>query len=263
MTSLKVATFNVNNINKRLTALLAWLGRASPDVVCLQETKSENAVFPAAALRDAGYAAIWHGERSWNGVAILAKGVAPIETRRWLPGDAGDKQCRYLEAAVQGVLIGCLYLPNGNPHPGPKFRYKLAWFERLVAHAATLRATGHPVVLAGDYNVVPTDFDVYNPRSRTYAKNALLQPEPRAAYQRLLAAGWRDAIRARHPDEPMFTFWDYLRDAWPRNAGLRLDHLLLSESLAPHLADGGVDTWVRALPEASDHAPAWVTLQQG
>ena len=261
MASFKVATYNVNNIKKRLAPLLEWLGRAPPDVVCLQETKVENPVFPVAALRAAGYAAIYHGERSWNGVAILAKGAAPIETRRSLPGDPGDKQCRYLEAAVQGVLIGCLYLPNGNPQPGPKFGYKLAWFERLIAHARGLRATGHPVVLAGDYNVVPTDLDVYNARSRTYATNALLQPEPRAAYQRLLAEGWLDAIRAHHPNEPMFTFWDYLRDAWPRNAGLRLDHLLLSESLAPRLEEAGVDTWVRGLPEASDHAPAWVTLR--
>jgi exodeoxyribonuclease-3 len=260
--TLKVATFNVNNVNKRLAPLLTWLARASPDVVCLQETKAENATFPAGALREAGYGAIWHGERSWNGVAILARDGTPIETRRGLPGDDSDKQCRYLEAAVRGVLVGCLYLPNGNPQPGPKFRYKLAWFERLAAHAADLRATGHPVILAGDYNVVPTDLDVYNPRSRTYAKNALLQPEPRAAYQRLLDAGWLDAIRARHPAEPVFTFWDYLRDAWPRNSGLRLDHLLLSESLAPRLADAGVDSWVRALPEASDHAPAWVTLEE-
>jgi len=260
--TLKVATFNVNNVNKRLAPLLAWLARASPDVVCLQETKAENAAFPARALREAGYGAIWDGERSWNGVAILARGGAPIETRRGLPGDASDKQCRYIEAAVRGVLVGCLYLPNGNPQPGPKFRYKLVWFERLAAHAASLRATGHPVILAGDYNVVPTDLDVYNARSRTYAKNALLQPEPRAAYQRLLDAGWLDAIRARHPAQPMFTFWDYLREAWPRNAGLRLDHLLLSESLAPRLADAGVDTWVRALPDASDHAPAWVTLEE-
>jgi exodeoxyribonuclease-3 len=261
MASLKVATFNVNDINKRLGPLLAWLARASPDIVCLQETKVENAVFPARALREAGYAGLWHGERSWNGVAILSKGYAPIEIRRSLPGDATDKQCRYLEAAVQGILVGCLYVPNGNPQPGPKFRYKLAWLERFIAHAATLAATGHPVVLAGDYNVVPTDFDIYNPRSRTYVGNALLQPEPRASYQRLLADGWLDAIRASHPSEPMFTFWDYLRDAWSRNAGLRLDHLLLSKSLAPRLDEAGVDAWVRAVDGASDHAPAWVTLQ--
>jgi len=207
--TLKVATFNVNNVNKRLAPLLAWLARAAPDVVCLQETKAENAAFPARALRQAGYGAIWDGERSWNGVAILAKDGVPIETRRRLPGDDSDKQCRYLEAAVRGLLVGCLYLPNGNPQPGPKFHYKLAWFERLAAHAATLRATGHPVILAGDYNVVPTDLDVYNARSRTYARNALLQPAPRAAYQRLLDAGYRIvpfASSDTHADDDMFNF---------------------------------------------------------
>jgi len=262
MPGLKVATFNINNVNKRLEPLLLWLDRAAPDVVCLQETKSEDPNFPVRALRDKGYQGIFHGERSWNGVAILARGAAPIETRRGLPGDPSDKQCRYLEAAVRGVLVGCLYLPNGNPQPGPKFRYKLAWFERLRAHAAALRATGHPVVLAGDYNVVPTDLDIYNPRSSTYARNALLQPEPRAAYQQLLSEGWLDALRELHPSTPLFTFWDYLRNARSRNAGLRLDHLLLSESLAPRLDEGGVDTWVRDLPDASDHAPAWITLRE-
>jgi exodeoxyribonuclease-3 len=192
-------------------------------------------------------------------VAILARGAEPIETRRGLPGDPSDDQSRYLEAAVQGVLVGCLYLPNGNPQPGPKFVYKLAWFERLLTHAQALYSSGHPVVLAGDYNVVPTDFDIYNPRS--WLKNALLAPESRARFQRLLAQGWTDAIRARHPDAPSFTFWSYLRDHRARNAGLRLDHLLLNAEVAPRLLDAGVDTWARDLPDASDHAPAWITLQ--
>jgi exodeoxyribonuclease-3 len=259
MPVLKLATFNVNNIVKRLEPLLQWLDRESPDIVCLQELKAEDASFPLGAIRAAGYGARWVGQRSWNGVAILAKGMTPIETRRALPGDAADDQSRYLEAAVHGIIVGCLYLPNGNPQPGPKFTYKLAWFERLIAHARSLHDSGHPVALVGDYNVVPTDFDIY--RTRSWSKNALLQPEPRACYQRLLAQGWTDALRARHPDQPQFTFWDYLRGAWERDAGLRLDHLLLSPPLALRLVDAGVDRWVRALPGASDHAPAWVTLK--
>ena len=191
-------------------------------------------------------------------MAILAKGMTPVETRRQLPGDPSDIQSRYLEAAVHGVLVGCLYAPNGNPQPGPKFSYKLAWMHRLLAHAQALYETGHPVALVGDYNVVPTDFDIYNTRS--WSKNALLQPEPRALYQRLLEQGWTDAIKATHPDEPVYTFWDYLRQAWERNAGMRLDHILLSASLAPGLREAGVDAWVRGLPSASDHAPAWVNL---
>jgi exodeoxyribonuclease-3 len=258
MQRLKLATFNVNNVVKRLGPLLQWLEKESPDIVCLQELKASQGDFPIGAIRAAGYGARWVGQRSWNGVAILAKDMTPIETRRALPGDSADDQSRYLEAAVHGIIVGCLYLPNGNPQPGPKFTYKLAWFERLIAHAQGLHDSGHPVALVGDYNVVPTDFDIYNIRS--WRKNALLQPEPRACYQRLLAQGWTDALRARHPESPQFTFWDYLREAWGRDAGLRLDHLLLSPSLAPRLVDAGVDRWVRALPEASDHAPAWVTL---
>ncbi len=266
MPALKVATFNINNIARRLPQLLRWLDASAPDVVCLQETKVDDRAFPVAALRAAGYEAIWHGQPRWNGVAILARGARPVETRRGLPGeatdatDAGarDDQPRYLEAAVQGVLIGCLYLPNGNPQPGPKFAYKLDWFERLIAHAAGLWDTGHPVVLAGDYNVVPTDFDVYDPRS--WKENALFAPEVREAYQRLLAQGWTDALRARNPGVRIYTFWDYLRQHRARNAGLRLDHLLLSETLAPRLRDAGVDDWARDLPEPSDHAPVWIRL---
>ena len=258
MPPLKIATFNINNVVRRLPVLLRWLRETSPDIVCLQELKAADRDFPATAIADLGYGARWIGQRSWNGVAILAKGMTPVETRRALPGDPADTQSRYIEAAVQGVLIGCLYLPNGNPQPGPKFQYKLSWFTRLLAHARALHDSGHPVVLAGDYNVVPTDFDIYNPRS--WVKNALLRPEPRAQYQQLLAQGWVDALRATHPEQPMFTFWDYLRQHWERDAGMRIDHLLLNPQTAPALRGAGVDRWVRGLPEASDHAPAWVTL---
>jgi exodeoxyribonuclease-3 len=255
---MKIATFNVNGIKSRLPHLLEWLAREQPDVACLQELKSLDEGFPAAAIRDAGYGAIWKGQRSWNGVAILARGTDPVEVRRELPGDPGDDHSRYLEAAVEGVLVACLYLPNGNPQPGPKFDYKLAWFERLIAHAATLVDCGHPVVMAGDYNVVPTDADIYDPKS--WRKDALLQPETRALYERLLAQGWTDAIRQRYPGEPVYTFWDYFRQHWQRNAGLRIDHLLLNRQLAPALVGAGVDSWVRGLEKASDHAPTWVTL---
>ncbi len=247
----------MNGIRSRLPHLLQWLEKESPDVACLQELKALD--FPIAEIRAAGYGAIWHGQRSWNGVAILAKGADPIETRRGLPGDPGDDQSRYLEAAVDGLVVGCLYAPNGNPRPGPKFDYKLAWLERLLDHAQRMYASGHPVVLAGDYNVVPTDFDIYNPRS--WLKDALLQPESRERYSRLLAQGWTDAIRARHPEERIYTFWDYFRKHWERDAGLRIDHLLLSAELAPRLVDAGVDRWVRDLPKASDHAPTWVRLE--
>jgi len=255
----KIATFNVNNINKRLDNLLEWLAVASPDAVCLQETKSTDRDFPAGALRDAGYGAVWHGEKTWNGVAILARDAEPIEARRGLPGDTADRQPRYLEAAVEGVLIGCLYAPNGNPQPGPKFDYKLAWLDRLIAHAAHLHASGLPIVLAGDYNVVPAAEDIYPTTS--YDRNALLQPQSRAAFEKLLAQGWTDAIRVRHPGERVYTFWDYMRNRWARDAGLRIDHLLLSPAVAPRLADAGVDRWTRGLADASDHAPAWVTLR--
>lgn len=256
--TLGVATFNINDVVRRLPALLAWLEREAPDVVCLQEIKVEAARFPAAALAAAGYGAVWQGQKRWHGVAILARGTDPIPTRRALPGDEDDHEARYIEAAVQGVLIGCLYLPNGNPQPGPKFDYKLRWFERLLTHAASLLEAGVPVVLAGDYNVVPTDADIY--ATGSFLNNALLQPAPRAAYRRLLDQGWTDAIAATRGDDPAYTFWSYERDRWARDAGLRLDHLLLSPNLAPRLQGGGVHRWVRGLDEASDHAPAWVTL---
>ena len=258
MASLKIATYNVNGIRSRLDRLLEWLERETPDVVCLQELKSADQGFPLKAIRDAGYGVVYVGQKSWNGVAILARGVDPVEVRRSLPGDPKDDQGRYIEAAVDGLLVACIYLPNGNPQPGPKFDYKLAWFERLIRHAASLYASGQPVVIAGDYNVVPTDFDIYNPRS--WLKDALLQPQSRECYRRLLAQGWIDTLRTLHPDERIYTFWDYFRQHWQRNAGLRIDHLLLNEPLRKRLASAGVDTWVRGQPGASDHAPAWIVL---
>jgi exodeoxyribonuclease III len=254
----KIATFNINNVNRRMPNLLKWLEAEKPDVACLQELKAEDIAFPQRELREAGYHSVWRGERSWNGVAVLSRDKEPIAIRRGLPGDAGDKQARYIEAAVQGMLIACIYLPNGNPQPGPKFDYKLAWFERLIAHAATLFATDAPVIIAGDFNVVPTDFDIYNTRS--WKKNALLQPAPRACYRRLLEQGWTDALRTLHPDDPMFTFWEYFRESWPRDAGLRLDHLLLNPAAAKLLTEAGVDRDVRGEEGASDHAPAWIKL---
>jgi exodeoxyribonuclease III len=257
-TPLKIATFNIDNVNRRLLNLLDWLEAARPDAVCLQELKAEDRAFPEAALLEAGYRAIWQGQRTWNGVAILGRGTDPVLTRRSLPGDRTDKQARYVEAAVNGVLIGCIYLPNGNPQPGPKFDYKLAWFERLIAHAATLIDTDAPIVLAGDYNVVPTDFDIYPTKS--WDKDALVQPASRACYRRLVEQGWTDAIRATHPDEPMYTFWHYLRNRWPRDAGLRLDHLLLNGAAKALLTEADVDRELRGKQGASDHAPAWIRL---
>jgi exodeoxyribonuclease-3 len=257
---MKIATFNVNGITSRLPALLAWLARESPDIACLQELKAPDTRFPSAAIREAGYGAVWHGQLSWNGVAILAKGTDPVETRRGLPGDPDDTHSRYIEAEVDGLTVASLYLPNGNPQPGPKFDYKLAWFERLIEYAKTLYTWQRPVALCGDFNVVPTDFDIYNPAS--WRKDALLQPETREAYQRLLAQGWTDAIRSRHPQERIYTFWDYFRNHWARNSGLRIDHLLLNEPLAARLADANVDRWVRGEPKASDHAPTWVEIRE-
>jgi exodeoxyribonuclease-3 len=254
----KIATFNINNINKRLANLLNWLAREKPDVVCLQELKTEQHSFPVDALRSAGYEAVCVAERSWNGVAILVRHRAPVLTRSTLPGDDRDHRARYVEAAVRGVLIGCIYLPNGNPQPGPKFAYKLAWFERLIVHARELIAAGVPVVLAGDYNVVPTPQDIY--QTRSLDKNALVQPASREAFQRLLGQGWTDALRRLHPSGPLWTFWDYKFERWQADKGMRLDHLLLSPQLAPLLIDAGVDRWVRGEDNASDHAPAWITL---
>jgi exodeoxyribonuclease-3 len=256
---MKIATYNVNGIKTRLPNLLAWLAREQPDIVCLQELKALDAAFPTAAIAKAGYESLCKGQRSWNGVAILARGMEITEIRNELPGDPADKDSRYLEAEVGDLVVGCLYLPNGNPQPGPKFDYKLKWFERLIAHAATLYASKQPVILAGDYNVVPTDFDIYNPRS--WLKDALLQPESRDCWQRLLHQGWVDAIRSLHPTEQIFTFWDYFQQRWQRNAGLRLDHLLLNKLLAKGLRAAGVDKWVRGEPQASDHAPTWVDVE--
>jgi exodeoxyribonuclease III len=256
---MKIATFNVNGVNGRLPVLLRWLKETSPDVVCLQELKSET--FPQAAVRAAGYEAIWHGQRSWNGVAILTRGKALVETRRALPGDEDDTHSRYIEAAVAGLLIGCLYLPNGNPVQSEKFGFKLSWFERLIAHAAELLSTGAPVVLAGDYNVMPTELDVYKPER--WVNDALFRVEVREAFRRLVAQGWTDALRTLHPGERIYTFWDYFRNAYARDAGLRIDHLLLSPSVAARLKAAGVDRDVRGWEKASDHAPVWIELADG
>jgi exodeoxyribonuclease-3 len=255
---MKIATFNVNGVNGRLPVLLRWLAETQPDIACLQELKAPAERFPAAAIREAGYGAVWHGQKAWNGVAILARDATPILVRDALPGDPSDTQSRYIEAAVGGVLIASLYAPNGNPQPGSKFDYKLAWNERLIAHAAELYATGAPVVLAGDYNIVPEPRDIY--ASRSYDDNALVQPAPRLQFQRLLEQGWRDALRAKHPDETIYTFWDYMRNRWPRNAGLRLDHLLLSKKLHRRLKSAEVDSDVRGREGASDHAPVAITI---
>ena len=255
---MKIATFNINNVNRRLPNLLAWLAWSRPDIVALQELKAESGSFPAAALESAGYGAVWQGEARWNGVAILARGAAPELTRRRLPGDPADGQARYIEAAVRGILVASIYLPNGNPRPSPKWDGKLAWFARLLRHARSLREAAVPVALCGDYNVVPTAHDMY--ASRSWGENALVQPESRALFAELLDAGWVDGLRAIHPAGPLWTFWDYKRQAWERDAGLRLDHVLLTPDLAGRLLDAGVDRDVRGCPEASDHAPAWVVL---
>ena len=255
---MKFATFNINNINKRLDNLLVWLAKAEPDVVSLQELKTEQGAFPVTALRQLGYEAVWEGERSWNGVAILARNHSPVLTRSSLPGGSQDHQARYIEAAVHGVLITSIYLPNGNPQPGPKFTYKLAWFERLIAHAGELMAAGIPVVLAGDYNVVPTPQDIYPTRSLD--NNALIQPESRQAFARLLGQGWIDALRKLYPAGPLWTFWDYEYSRWEKDKGMRLDHFLLSPDMSQRLTGGGIDRWVRGQLNASDHAPVWITL---
>ena len=255
---MKVATFNINNVNRRLPNLLAWLKSAKPDIACLQELKSTDADFPVDAIGKAGYRAVWRGQKTWNGVAILSRGAEPIITRTALPGDPEDNQSRYIEAAIDGVLVGCIYLPNGNPQPGPKFDYKLAWFKRLHSYGRKLLNAKVPVILAGDYNVAPTDIDIYPTKS--WDNDALVQPESRAAYAKLVKQGWTDALRELHPGERIYSFWHYWRNSYQRNAGLRIDHLLLSPDLAKKLSAAGVDTHVRGLAGASDHAPAWVTL---
>jgi exodeoxyribonuclease-3 len=256
---MKVATYNVNGISSRLPVLLRWLAEAAPDIACLQELKAADEKFPKSALSEAGYQALWHGQKAWNGVAILSRGEPPRETRRGLPGDPDDTHSRYIEAVVGGITVGCLYLPNGNPAPGPKFDYKLKWFRRLNDYAQTLLARGGPVVLAGDYNVIPTEQDAYKPER--WVDDALFFPESRAAYRELLDQGWTDALRAFYPHETLYTYWDYFRSAFARNAGIRIDHLLLSPDLAPRLAAAGVDKGIRALEKTSDHAPTWVELK--
>lgn len=255
---MKIATYNVNGINGRLPVLLQWLAEAQPDAVCLQELKSPDERFPAAALERAGYGAIWHGQKSWNGVAILARDSVPVETRIGLPGDPLDLHSRYIEAAVDGIILGCLYLPNGNPAPGPKLEYKLKWFERFAVHAKQLLDSGLPVILAGDYNVMPTELDVYKPER--WGDDALFRPEVRKAFHHVMAQGWTDAVRSLHPDQRIYTFWDYFRNAYERDAGLRLDHLLLSPAVKPRLRSAGVDRHVRGWVKSSDHAPTWIEL---
>ena len=256
---MKIATYNVNGVNGRLPVLLRWLEEAAPDVVCLQELKAPQEKFPLKAIKDAGYYAIWHGQKSWNGVAILARDQEPEEICRVLPGDPEDMHSRYIEARIQGVRIGCLYLPNGNPAPGPKLEYKLRWFERLTLHAAELLATGEPVILTGDFNVMPTELDVYKPER--WVDDALFRPEVRKAFHDLVSQGWTDAIRKLYPKEVIYTFWDYFRNAYGRNAGLRIDHFLLSPKLKNQLLAAGVDHQVRGWEKSSDHAPVWIELK--
>ncbi|MEO7335272.1 MAG: exodeoxyribonuclease III [Caldimonas sp.] len=256
---MRIATWNINNINLRLPLLLAWLDATKPDVVALQELKSTTKDFPREALARAGYGATVVGQKSWNGVALLARGTEPILVRGTLPGDSTDKQARYVEAAINGVIVSSLYAPNGNPWPGDKFAYKLAWMERLIQHAAELVASRHPVVLAGDYNIVPGPRDMYV--SSSWEANALVQPEARAGFEKLVKQGWTDAVRKQHPTEPMYTFWDYRRHRWERDAGLRIDHLLVSAKLKAKLRAAGVDRPIRAMDRASDHAPVWIELK--
>lgn len=256
---MKIATYNVNGINGRLPVLLKWLNETTPDVVCLQELKAPQEKFPENAIKDAGYHAIWHGQKSWNGVAILSRHKLPEETKRGLPGDPEDVHSRYIEANIDGLTIGCLYLPNGNPAPGPKFDYKLGWFERLTKHAEELLKSGKPVILTGDYNVMPTEKDVYKPER--WVDDALFRPETRAAFKKLVEQGWTDAIRKLYPDETIYTFWDYFRNAYGRNAGLRIDHFLLSPKVEKSLVAAGVDRHVRGWEKTSDHAPVWIQLK--
>jgi exodeoxyribonuclease-3 len=256
---MKIATYNVNGVNGRLPVLLRWLAESKPDIVCLQELKAPQEKFPEEAIREAGYQAIWHGQKSWNGVAILSRHEKPKELRRVLPGDPDDSHSRYIEAEVAGLVVGCLYLPNGNPAPGPKFDYKLSWFKRLTVHAADLLASGKPVVLTGDYNVMPTEMDVYKPEK--WVDDALFRPEVRAAFHAVVAQGWTDAVRKLYPEERIYTFWDYFRNAYGRNAGLRIDHFLLSPAVAERLKKAGVDREVRGWEKTSDHAPVWIEIK--
>jgi exodeoxyribonuclease III len=256
---MKIATYNVNGISSRLPVLLRWLNETAPDVACLQELKAPQEKFPEQAILDAGYHAIWHGQKSWNGVAILSKHGQPVETQRGLPGDPEDVHSRYIEATVNDITIGCLYLPNGNPAPGPKFDYKLAWFERLTNHAAGLLKQNKPVILTGDYNVMPTEKDVYKPER--WVNDALFRPETRSAFKKLVDQGWTDAIRKLYPDEIIYTFFDYFRQAYERNAGLRIDHFLLNPAIEGRLLAAGVDREVRGWEKSSDHCPVWITLK--
>jgi exodeoxyribonuclease-3 len=258
---MNIATFNINGVSARLPLLLDWLASRAPDVVCLQELKVAQNRFPAGALEKAGYGSVWSAEGAYNGVAVLSRGAAPIMTRRALPGDPTDSQCRYIEVAAHGVLVASLYAPNGNPQPGPRFDYKLAWMARLEAHARELVASGVPVVLAGDYNVVPTPADMYASKS-SWKNDALVQPPSREAFRRLLDLGFLDALRAAHPSggESLHTFWDYKRFGWERGHGLRIDHLLVGPALRGRFITAGVDREERGRPGASDHTPAWLTL---
>ncbi|MBN9409365.1 MAG: exodeoxyribonuclease III [Burkholderiales bacterium] len=255
---LALATYNINGIGSRLPNLIAWLREAQPDIVCLQELKATQAAFPKEQLQAEGYHAAWVGQKAWNGVAILSRGSEPLVVATRLPGEPDDDQARYLQAAVKGLVVCCLYAPNGNPITGPKYAYKLRWMRRLIAHVGPLAAGEFPVVLAGDFNVVPTDFDIYNPKS--WRRDALLQPEVREVFAELLAQGWTDSLRALNPDEQLFTFWDYFRQHWQRNAGLRIDHILVNGVVAPWLKRAGVDMAARGEAHASDHAPTWVEL---
>lgn len=256
---MKIATYNVNGINGRLPVLLQWLEEAQPDVVCLQELKCPDKLFPQKQLLDAGYHAIWQGQKSWNGVAILATEEIK-ETRRGLDGDPDDDQSRYIEGFVFGLVIGCLYLPNGNPAPGPKFDYKLEWFERFMQHAKKLLSFNRPVLLIGDYNVIPTELDTYKPEK--YLDNALFMPESKEAYKKLTNHGWTDALRKLHPEEAIYTFYDYMRNAYSRNAGLRLDHFLLNDMVAKRLITAQVDKYVRGWEKTSDHCPVWIEISE-
>jgi len=257
---MKIATYNVNGINGRLNVLLRWLDEAAPDIVCLQELKAPQDNFPVKAINDAGYNAVWHGQKQWNGVAILARNMKIEEITRTLPGDDEDVQSRYIEALIDGIVVACLYLPNGNPVPGPKFEYKLKWFDRLAERAAILLSLKVPVLLIGDYNVMPTELDVYKPEK--WINDALFKPEIRKAFTAIVSQGWTDAIRTLYPDEKIYTFWDYFRNAYLRNAGLRIDHFLLSPQIASALHSGGVDRHVRGWEKTSDHAPVWIQIDK-